>query len=224
MPVNRYWMPVIVIAALFGTVFAAQALGLWSTSGRTSIDMETMTPVDIKGWMTIQQVADGLHISTDEVYASGSIPADIPADTALKDLEGLVEGFETSILREVLDVPANPPVTGETDVTPEVEAAPTAMPVPITQPEVTPDSPAQDVGATVTPRPSGDGLSVDEIKGKMTLQQVSDQYVLDLSALLAALKLPPDTNTNLALKDLVSQGLLNEVSDVKVAVTALQGQ
>lgn len=223
MPVNRYWMPVIVIVALFGTIFVSHALGLWSTSGRTSVDMETMTPADIKGWMTIQQVADGLQITLDAVYAAGSIPADIPADTALKDLEGLVEGFETSILREVLAAPVNPSATDEPDVTPEVQITPTATFVPTTQPEATPDSRAQNVSVTVTPIPSNGGLSVDEIKGKMTLQQVSDQFGVDLAALVAALELPPDTNVNQALKDLVSQGLLNEVSDVKVAVTALQG-
>jgi hypothetical protein len=68
--------------------------------------METMSPADIKGWMTIQQVADGLQIRLDQVYAAGGIPTDIPPDTALKNLEGLVEGFETSVLREVLAAPS----------------------------------------------------------------------------------------------------------------------
>ena len=106
MSVNRYLMPVIVIAALLGIVVIAHVFGLWSTSGRTSVDLERLSAADIKGWMTLQQVADGLGIPVNEVYTAGGIPADVPPDTALKNLEGLVEGFETSLLREALAVEA----------------------------------------------------------------------------------------------------------------------
>ena len=67
MRVNRFLMPIIVIVALVGTTLIAQAAGFWSTSGKDAIDLENMTSVDIKGWMTLQQVMDGLKISKEEL-------------------------------------------------------------------------------------------------------------------------------------------------------------
>src|SRR5512138_1645130 len=102
MRVNRFLMPVIVIVALLGTTLIAQAAGFWSTSGRDSIDLESMTASDIKGWMTLQQVIDGMEISKEELYPVGGIPLDTSPETALKDLEGSVPDFEISTLRDKL--------------------------------------------------------------------------------------------------------------------------
>ena len=82
--------PAILVVTLLGSVWISQATGVWSISGRTEVDVNDMTPADLKGWMTLQQVMDGLHISQAELYALGNIPADVPPTTALKDLEGLV--------------------------------------------------------------------------------------------------------------------------------------
>ncbi len=87
MRVNPFFMPVIVIVVLLGTVFVAQAAGIWSTSGRDTVDLGQMTPADIKGWMTLQQVMDGVGISQSDLYALAGIPANIPPTTVLKDLE-----------------------------------------------------------------------------------------------------------------------------------------
>ncbi len=64
--------------ALLGTTFIAQAAGFWSTSGKDSTNLEDMTAADIKGWMTLQQVMDGLQFSKEDWYAAGSIPLDVP--------------------------------------------------------------------------------------------------------------------------------------------------
>src|SRR5512138_3862563 len=100
MRVNPFAMPVLLLVALFGTVFTAQAMGQWSTSGRVAIDPETMTATDLKGWMTLQDVIDGLNISQSELYAAGKIALDIPASTPLNKLESLVPGFSVTGLRD----------------------------------------------------------------------------------------------------------------------------
>jgi hypothetical protein len=102
MSVNRYWVPITVIAVLLGTVFGSQIFGIWSVSGRTSVDMGELAPEDIKGWMTLQQVADGLGLSIEEVYQVGGIPAEISPGSALKDLEDIIE---VSALREARGSP-----------------------------------------------------------------------------------------------------------------------
>jgi hypothetical protein len=226
MHVNRFLMPVIVIVALLGTTFIAQAAGFWSTSGKDSIDLESMTAADIKGWMTLQQVMDGLKISKEELYAVGGIPLDIPAETALKDLEGVVPDFEISTLREQLAAPANPiEPLAPIEPTPQ----PTATPQPASTPEHTPPitgtlHSSDGTGIGPTPLPPGQLLPADQIKGRLTLREVADQCAVPFDQLLIALNLPPDTNPNVALKDLINAGTLPEVTAVKDAVAKLQAK
>jgi hypothetical protein len=73
-----------------------------------------------------------------------------------------------------------------------------------------------------TPLPPGQILPADQIKGRMTLREVSEQCAVWLDQLLVALNLPPDTDPNVAIKDLISQGKLSEVTVVKSAVAQLQ--
>ena len=226
MRVNRFLMPVIVIAALLGTTLIAQAAGLWSTSGKDSVDVENMTAADIKGWMTLQQVIEGLKITQEELYAIGGIPLDVSPDTALKDLEGSVPDFEISTLRDKLAAPAGP--TAPLD---PIEPTPLPQPTATPQPESTPvhtqpitgtQHSGDSTGLGPTPLPPGQVLPADQIKGRMTLREVSEQCVVPLDQLLAALSLPADTNPSVAIKDLISQGALSEVTAVKDAVAKLQ--
>ena len=224
MRVNRFLMPVIVIVALLGTTLIAQAAGFWSTSGKDSIDLENMTSADLKGWMTLQQVMDGLNLSKEELYALGGIPLDIPAETALKDLEGVVPDFEISTLREKLAAPSNP-----IEPAAPIEPAPQPTPQPIatathTQSVTGTLHTGDGTGTGPTPLPPGQILPADQIKGRMTLREVSDQCAVPLDQLLAALNLPPDTNPNFALKDLANAGQIAEVTVVKDAVAKLQAK
>jgi hypothetical protein len=219
-------MPIIVIVALLGTTFIAQAAGFWSTSGKDSIDLENMTSADIKGWMTLQQVMDGLKISKEELYAVGGIPLDIPTETALKELEGIVPGFEISVLREKFAVPANP-IEPLAPIEPPPLPQPTATPVATathTQPITGTQHSGDGTGIGPTPLPPGQVLPADQVKGRMTLGEVSDQCAVPLDQLLIALNLPPGTNPNIALKDLINAGTLAEVTVVKDAVAKLQSK
>lgn len=102
MKVNPFLAPIIVIVAILGSVLGAQASGIWSTSGRTAVNVQQMTIADVKGWMTLQQVMDGLKISQSDLYQLAHIPADVPTSTALKDLENVVPDFEVTALRDKL--------------------------------------------------------------------------------------------------------------------------
>jgi hypothetical protein len=52
--------------------------------------------------MTLQQVSDGLGIEQAEMYTLLGIPADIPAGTALKEMETLLPGFDMTGVRAAL--------------------------------------------------------------------------------------------------------------------------
>jgi hypothetical protein len=233
MRVNPFLVPIIVIAALLGSSLIAQAGGFWSTSGRTSVNLENLTAVDLKGWMTLQQVMDGMKVSKEQLYAAGNIPLDIPTSTALKDLEGIVPDFEVSTLREKLGAPEGyvpeEMMSGDHEMEPMAEPTPTPVPQPTATPIVhtqpitgTHAGPGDGTGVGPTPLPAGQILPADQIKGRMTLREVADQCAVPLDQLLAALNLPSDTDANTALKDLINSGTLADVDPVRVAVAKLQ--
>jgi hypothetical protein len=225
MSVNRLLMPIIVIAVLLGTVLGSQILGIWSISGRTSVDMGELSPEDIKGWMTLQQVANGLGLSIEEVYQAGGIPADVSPDSALKDLE---DSIEVSALREALadhlsssktiETTAEP--SGNIGMTPEAGGTPTTA-APVSTLETTAQHTGDGTGPT--PLPDGQLLPNSEIKGRMTLREVSDQCAVDLDTLLAMLNLPQNTDPDTQLKTLIAEGILDEITQVQEAVAVLQG-
>jgi hypothetical protein len=216
MRVNPFFMPILLVVGLLGTTFTAQALGIWSTSGRDAVDVTNLKPADLKGWMTLQQVSDGLKISKDELYQVGGISADTSTAKALKDLEAIVS---VSTLRERLTAKlagASAPVVA----TP----TPVATPKPTGVPGATATAKATtgETHATSTPMPAGSILPADQIKGKNTLREVSVQCQVPMDKLLAGLKLDPKTDSNTAIKDLISAGKLTEVTDVQKVVTELQ--
>ena len=239
MRVNPFLVPIIVIAALLGSSLIAQAGGFWATSGRTSVNLENMTAVDLKGWMTLQQVMDGMKVSKEQLYAAGNIPLDVPTSTALKDLEGIVPDFEVSTLREKLGAPEGyvpeEMMSGDHDMEPMAEPKVEPTPTPLPQPTATPIVHTQPITGThagdgsgtglgPTPLPPGQILPADQIKGRMTLREVADQCAVPLDQLLLALNLPADTDPNIGLKDLINTGKLADVDPVRVAVAALQSK
>jgi len=214
-------MPILLIVALLGTTFTAQALGIWSTSGRDAVDVTKLTPADLKGWMTLQQLIDGLPISQAELYRVGGIPADKPTTTALKEIESVVS---VTTLREKLTAyyaSASPTTNGGTA---QVAATPTPQATSIPGTTATAKAASGETHATPTPLPAGQVLPADQIKGKDTLKQVSEQCAVPLDKMLAGLKLDPKIDPNIAIKELVSQGKITEVTDVQKAVATLQGK
>jgi hypothetical protein len=233
--VNKFLAPILVVVALFGSYVVAQATGFWAVSGKEMIDLSNMTSsADIRGWMTLEQIVEGFGIPQEQLYPAIGIPAAIPASTALKDLEGMIDGFEITTVREAVDAilsgssqqpekaPAQAPAvaTLEPTPTPEITAAPA---------EPTPHAPqgsgaGDGSGTGPTPLPPGQILPASEIKGRHTLQQVADQGQVSLTDLIATLGLPADIDPNTAMKDLVESGMISEIQIVRDAVIALQNK
>jgi hypothetical protein len=228
MRVNPIFVPLLFVFVLFGSVFGSQQLGLWSVTGRTAVNVANMTAADLKGWMTLTDVMTGIKISKPELYDLMKIPADVPETAALKDLEKIVPGFETSTLRDALTArgAAAPALIAPTAVAPTPVAPAIQATVRITGTGALSATHATDDGTRPTPTalPPGVTLSVDQIKGSMTLRQVSEQTGVPLGAILEALKLPADAGVDTALKDLISAGKLTEVTQVRDAVTRLLGK
>ena len=241
MRVHRIVMPVIVIVLLLGGVQVANALGWWQTSGKSLVDMDNFQPEDIKGWMSLEQIAEGSGVPMETLYGVLGVPADVPPATTMKDLEEIVEVSEARVLlAEYLGVPVTSHEEEETvaeptqaapaeptatvEPTPTLELAqetavePTATHVPVG--DGTGDGVGDGTGTGPTPAPAGQ-LAPDDIKGRMTLREVSEGIGIDLAALLQAASLPADLSPDLALKDIVSQVEGFEVQTIRDAATEL---
>ncbi|MEO6063576.1 MAG: hypothetical protein ABIQ99_16725 [Thermoflexales bacterium] len=226
MRVNPLIVPLLFVFVLLGSVFGSQQLGLWSVTGRTAVDVTNMTAADLKGWMKLTEVMHGIRISKTDLYDLMKIPADVPETAALKDLEKIVPEFETSTLRDALTARAAP-APAQIAPTPLAPVAPTIQPTArITGADALSATHATDDGLRPTPTalPPGVTLTVDQIKGSSTLRLVSEQTGVSLGAILEALALPADVGVDTAIKDLISAGKLTEVTQVRDAVTRLQGK
>jgi hypothetical protein len=246
MRVNKFFLPLFGVVPMVAMVLIAQLTGNWNTSGRAAVNLANMKPEDIKGWMTWQEVSAGLGIPLGELYTLVGVSQDIPPTTAMKDMEGLVEGFETTTVREVVaaylageTAPAAPAADGsESPPEPVPGGASTPEPTPAaaSTPASTDSAPAQTVstpahapagdgsgeGTGPTPLPAGQILPASEIKGRHTLAEIAQQAAVPLDALLAALNLPAEFDPNTPIKDLVSTGAVSEIQVVRDAVAGLQ--
>ena len=174
MRIHPFFMPILLIVGLLGTTFTAQALGFWTTSGRDAVDVTKLTPADLKGWMTLQQVIDGLPISQAELYQVAGIPSETPPSKALKDMEAVIS--VTDLRNKLIAKDGGAASTSSTAPVP-AQATPTPVVTKVAATPATKGTPQVTDGThpTPTPLPVGQILPADQIKGKMTLKEVSEQ-------------------------------------------------
>jgi hypothetical protein len=222
--VNRYFLPILAVLALLGSVWVAQAAGLWQTSGRGEVLLDQSgqpDPQGIKGWMTLDDISSTYGVPLPDLYLLIGASDDVPPETALKDLEKLVPDMEVSSVRAGvaayltgLWVPADGRYGGEW--APEEPPPPTVTASPTVAPTEVPS--AQGTAVDHVPQGQGDGsgegfvlpqdgsrLPGSEIKGRMTLQEVVDYCQVPLDYLVVELGLPEDVDTALRMRDLANQ-------------------
>jgi len=116
-------MPVLAVVALLGSVLVAQATGVWRTSGRGEVMLDEAgqaDPAGIKGWMTLAAVSETYGVPLDALYTMIGAGPDLPADTEMKELEGLLPGVSVTTVRAGVAAylagswsPADGPYSGE---------------------------------------------------------------------------------------------------------------
>lgn len=102
--VNPILYGLIVVTLFLGVIGAAQAAGLWSTSGRTAADgtpaeVTGADPVEVKGWMTIGDVLAAYQVPRAEFDQRFGIPSEVPDSAQLKELEEVAPDFSVTDLR-----------------------------------------------------------------------------------------------------------------------------
>ncbi|MCE1174441.1 MAG: hypothetical protein LWW77_07520 [Propionibacteriales bacterium] len=199
---RRWILPVVWVAVLFATIGIAQAVGGWQVSGREPVVADALTPDDLKGWMTVQQGADGLGVPATVILTEiGGEPGVVTPATAFKDVEALVPGFSLDDLKTRLwEVLGTSP-------------SPTASPAPSTSAAPVPS-------ATATGTPTGTPPS--GVTGQQTLRQVAEANGLDLAVLIAESGLPASTDPDTALRTLRDTVPGFEIQQVRDAVDRLR--
>ncbi len=213
MTLSRVWVaPVASLAIMAATVGISQATGTWATSGRQVITAGTSITVDdIKGWMTLQQAADGLGLPVDELIGLIGAPAGVAVtpDTAFKDLESLVPGFELTTFRELLRarlagvVPS--PAGGASASSAPASSAP-ASSVSATAGDASATTlPPPTASHTPTGTPTGDALgsgAEGTVTGQSTLRALASAAGIDPLVLAAESGLPADVDLDATLRSL----------------------
>lgn len=95
------------LGVLFGTIEGSKAIGFWTTSGRVTGTGEAVVlsgndPLEIKGWMTLDQIATAYRVPLDGLKEGAGIPAAVPGSTELKQIEKLAPGFSPQAVRDWL--------------------------------------------------------------------------------------------------------------------------
>ncbi len=232
--VNKYWAPVIAVLALLGSVWVAKAAGAWQTSGRGVILVDEhgeADPEGIKGWMTLYDVSSVFGVPLDALYTMIGAGPEVPPETALKDLEKLVEGMEVWAVRagvaayqEGSWTPEDGRYTGEAiEELPEPTPTPTPEHVPQGAGEGRGEGYGEGEGEGFALPQDGSRLPGSEIRGRMTVQEVVDYCQVPLETLIAELGLPDDVDISLWMRDLASQYGI-EVITVREVVEQYQAE
>jgi hypothetical protein len=105
MRIKPFLYGMLVLALFFGVIGGAKAAGLWAVSGKLSGTGEKIQPTgtnvdEIKGWMTLDDVATAYKVPTAEILGAFDLPADTPGTAQLKSLESST--FSPANLRDWL--------------------------------------------------------------------------------------------------------------------------
>lgn len=95
---------ILVVAVFFSVIGIAYVGGAWQTTGRMAGEgrpaLQGVSAMEVKGWMTVGEVADTFGVPLDDLLAAFDLPPATDPATALKDLESDV--FSVRALRDWL--------------------------------------------------------------------------------------------------------------------------
>ncbi len=102
MRVNPFVYGLLALVIFFGVIFTAQANSFWTTSGKTTSSGEKVAPTgtnveEIKGWMTLGDIAKAYNVPLEEIIKAFNLPPTTAAGAQIKSLES--DSFSPSALR-----------------------------------------------------------------------------------------------------------------------------
>lgn len=90
------------IAVFFGGIFISQAAGIYKVKNEPVKQGEILTTSEIKGSISLKDLAKGLNIELKDLYTRLELPESIPSETKLKDIQKYIDGYTPEVARELL--------------------------------------------------------------------------------------------------------------------------
>lgn len=92
MKIHPFIYGALILVLFFGLIGGAKAMGVWSVSGKLTSSGEKLAPTgtnpdEIKGWMTLEDIATAYQVPLAEILAAFNLPADTPGSSQIKSLE-----------------------------------------------------------------------------------------------------------------------------------------
>lgn len=101
--IKPVFITIFVFVIFFGGIGIAKLMGIYQVTPQPITSETKMTPEEIKGYMTIEEVSVGLKIDINEVYEKLGLPTSISKDTKLKEISNIIPGFDVEESREKLE-------------------------------------------------------------------------------------------------------------------------
>lgn len=184
----------VLVIGLFALIGASKLAGKWQTKPATAVFTNVAGKPDaeqIRGWMNLQEISTGYNIPLEQLYRATGLPSRVPATAPLNRIgrEHKVQ-FSPESVREVV----RRALAGE----PEKQATGKAGP-----------------GRPEAQREHARGSQ--EIRGSMTLNEISLKTGVPKSHLMDALKLPVDIDARAPVRDWIHDRGLT-IQDLREAV------
>ncbi len=93
---------VLSLTLYFGGILLANTAGLYNVLPQPVVEGETISTEELKGYMTLEDVAKYTGTSLEELYEILNLPGNIPPATKMKEVKNYVPDFEVSTARELL--------------------------------------------------------------------------------------------------------------------------
>jgi Polyferredoxin len=93
---------ILLIIMFFGSIFAAQAAGVYTLTPGTLKTGEFIKYDEIKGFMSIKEAAKSSNTDLKEFYEKFRIPANVPAETKMKEISTVSPGYDFDNVKESL--------------------------------------------------------------------------------------------------------------------------
>lgn len=93
----------LVMSVFFGSIFTAQAAGVYTLLPEQLKAGETINLDEVKGYMTIKEASQATGTDLHEFYKMFEIPENIPAETMMKEIGKTVPGYEFGDVKKSLE-------------------------------------------------------------------------------------------------------------------------
>lgn len=92
----------LVILVFFSGILISKSVGIYNTLPASIPVGKTISVDEVRGYMTLNEVANGLKIDIKELYKKLNIPEDVPKDTKFKEVRNFIPGFSDEKAKDIL--------------------------------------------------------------------------------------------------------------------------